>query len=75
MRYLALASPGFRDNHFSTGVNAATLAHAPMPVYNAKNRMQAAFIDSVTATCIEPPAHFLPSTRGGMSPEEDWVGA
>jgi LysR family transcriptional regulator (chromosome initiation inhibitor) len=62
MRYFALATPGFCADHFSSGVNASTLGQAPMLVYNAKDRMQLTFIETLTSEKVEPPSHFIPST-------------
>jgi len=62
MRYYALATRGFCDEYFSAGVNASTLENAPMLVYNAKDRMQNAFIDMLTREHVTPPSHFVPST-------------
>lgn len=62
MRYLALSAAAFRDQYFSAGVNVDTLAKAPVLVYNAKDGMQADFIESLTARRMEPPSHFVPST-------------
>ena len=62
MRYLALSTPAFRDQYFSAGVNADTLVKAPVLVYNAKDAMQADFIESLTSRRMEPPSHFIPST-------------
>jgi LysR family transcriptional regulator (chromosome initiation inhibitor) len=62
MRYYALATPGFCEKYFSEGVNASTLASAPMLVYNARDRMQHAFVEMLTQQRVTPPSHFVPST-------------
>ncbi len=63
LRYVATASPGFVARHFAAGVNAATLAHAAMLVYNAKDRLQERFLRQVTRREFKPPSHRLPSTQ------------
>lgn len=62
MRYLALASPSFQERYFFGGVSA--LARAPMLVFNAKDRLQTAFIADLLPDAVTPPSHFLPSTYG-----------
>lgn len=80
MRYIATASPAFMRSHFAKGVNASTLAHAPMMVFNSKDQLQSRWITQVTGRRLHPPSHHLPSTHGfvdaalsgmgwGMNPE------
>jgi LysR family transcriptional regulator (chromosome initiation inhibitor) len=80
MRYLAVASPAFRDRHFGRGVDEAALAVAPMCVFNAKDDLQARFVRRLTRRRVDAPVHRVPSTHGfihaalhglgwGMNPE------
>lgn len=62
MRYLPIASPAFVKRHFPRGVDAASLAKAPMLVFNRKDALQWRFIHSVTRARLAPPMHYLPSS-------------
>jgi LysR family transcriptional regulator (chromosome initiation inhibitor) len=62
MRYLPVASPAFVARHFPRGVDAASLARAPMLVFNRKDALQWRFIHSVTRARLAPPMHYLPSS-------------
>lgn len=64
MRYCAIASPGFAARHFPSGVDAASLAQAPMVVYNRKDELQARFVRRITRARIAPPTHYLPTSTG-----------
>ena len=81
MRYLALASPSYVEQHFSAGVNAESLNAAPMLMFNKKDALQQAFLAQLTDAVIKPPTHYLPTTRSfgeavlrgmawGMIPEQ-----
>ncbi|REN19169.1 ArgP/LysG family DNA-binding transcriptional regulator, partial [Mycobacterium tuberculosis] len=43
MRYVAIAAPAFSARYFGAGVSAASLATAPMIVFNRKDRLQARY--------------------------------
>lgn len=62
MRYLPVASPAFVKRHFQRGVDAASLAGAPMLVFNRKDALQWRFIHGVTRARLAPPMHYLPSS-------------
>lgn len=64
MRYLAIAAPVFKARYFSTGVSAASLANAPMIVFNRKDRLQARYLREVTLGTLSPPVHYLPTSTG-----------
>jgi len=64
MRYCAIASPDFAARHFRSGVDAASLARAPMVVYNRKDELQARFVRRITRARIAPPTHYLPTSTG-----------
>ena len=73
LRYRALASPAFMQRHFARGVNATTLAQAPMLVFNRKDALQARFVGRITRRKLTPPVHWLPeahafvmATRAGL---------
>lgn len=64
MRYRAIASPEFSDRYFTAGVNAASLAQAPMIVFNRKDALQWRFMRQVTRAKLAPPVHYLPTATG-----------
>lgn len=64
MRYQAIASPSFVARHFASGVNAQTLAQAPMIVFNRKDALQWRFIRHITRARLNPPLHYLPTATG-----------
>ncbi|WP_295936801.1 LysR family transcriptional regulator ArgP [uncultured Xanthomonas sp.] len=64
MRYRAIASPAFIAHHFADGLHAATLAHAPMLVFNRKDTLQERFVRRITRSRLNPPIHYLPTSIG-----------
>ncbi|MFC4623387.1 LysR family transcriptional regulator ArgP [Comamonas nitrativorans] len=64
MRYQAIAAPEFAARYFSAGVNAATLARAPMIVFNRKDALQWRFVRHITRARLAPPIHYLPTATG-----------
>lgn len=64
MRYLAIAAPAFKAAYFGVGVSAASLATAPMIVFNRKDRLQARYLRTVTRATLSPPVHYLPTSTG-----------
>jgi len=64
MRYHAIASPPFIGRYLKEGFNAASLARAPMIVFNRKDDLQARFIRRVTRAGVSPPVHYLPTSNG-----------
>jgi LysR family transcriptional regulator (chromosome initiation inhibitor) len=64
MRYQAIASPAFVARHFSSGLDAASLARAPMVVFNRKDDLQWRFVRRITRAAIAPPVHYLPTATG-----------
>jgi LysR family transcriptional regulator (chromosome initiation inhibitor) len=63
LRYAAVASPAYVQRHFAKGVNAASLAVAPILRFNRKDRLQAQWMRRLCRRDIEPPTHWLPSTQ------------
>jgi LysR family transcriptional regulator (chromosome initiation inhibitor) len=74
MRYHAIASPNFVKRFFPSGVDATTLAKAPLIAYNRKDMLQWAFIKSITAAHLTPPIHYLPTTVGFVEAAERSLG-
>lgn len=64
MRYQAIAAPEFAARHFSSGVNAASLAQAPMIVFDRKDALQWQFVRRITRSRLAPPIHYLPTATG-----------
>tara|TARA_R110002049_G_scaffold10127_6_gene50581 strand:+ start:51085 stop:51993 length:909 start_codon:yes stop_codon:yes gene_type:complete len=80
LRYCATASPDFVTRCFEQGVTAASLACAPMLVFDAKDQLQHRWMMQKTGQRLGPPTHHLPSSHGfvtaacvglgwGMNPE------
>jgi LysR family transcriptional regulator, chromosome initiation inhibitor len=80
LRYIATASPAFRDRWFPEGFTAAAAARAPCLVFNQKDRLQALWLRQALGTEVQPPLHWLPSSQAfvdaalaglgwGMNPE------
>lgn len=81
MRYLAMASPSYVAQYLTPGIDARTLASAPMLTFNRKDALQELFFSRLAGGGIRPPTHFVPSTRSfleaarrglawGMMPEQ-----
>lgn len=64
MRYQAIASPAFATRYFAQGMDAASIARAPMIVFNRKDALQWRFIRRITRARLAPPLHYLPSSTG-----------
>jgi LysR family transcriptional regulator, chromosome initiation inhibitor len=80
LRYIATASPAFRDRWFPDGFTAAAAARAPCLIFNQKDRLQALWLRQTLGTEVQPPLHWLPSSQAfvdaalaglgwGMNPE------
>lgn len=63
LHYLAVATPGFRDRHFAGGVNAATLAEAPLVAFDRTDSLQHDFARRVSRRHVAPPTTYIPSVR------------
>nr|WP_174257713.1 LysR family transcriptional regulator ArgP [Phytoactinopolyspora alkaliphila] len=81
MRYLAVASPSFRDRYLGPGLSPDRLSAAPMLVFNRKDALQQRFLARLAGRELDPPVTFLPSSHGfaeaarlglawGMVPEQ-----
>lgn len=80
LRYLATASPAFVRRWFPDGVTPQALAAAPCLTFNAKDMLQARWIERVFGEAVATPTHWLPSSEAfvdatlagigwGMNPE------
>jgi LysR family transcriptional regulator (chromosome initiation inhibitor) len=60
MRYRPMASARFINRWFDKGTDAATLAAAPMVVFDAKDDIQHRYLRMFSRTPLTPPQHFVP---------------
>jgi len=75
MRYVASCTPEFHARHFAQGVNARTLASAPVLVFNRKDALQARFARKVMGNAPwQPPVWWLPSSRAFVQATLDGLG-
>jgi len=65
IRYAATCTPAFHEKHFSKGVNAQSLAQAPVLVFNRKDELQARFARRLAGEDLPltAPTWWIPSTR------------
>lgn len=63
LSYLAVASPGYMARHFPEGIDAASLASAPILRFNRKDGLQAQWIRRICRRPIDVPTHWVPSTQ------------
>jgi len=63
--YVAAASPDFMARWFAEGVDAASLARAPMLRFDRRDELQAQWARQVLGGVrISPPVHWTPATHG-----------
>ncbi len=60
MHYRPMAAPGFVSRWFSGGVDARTLADAPVVVFDHKDDIQHRYLRTFSGTTVTPPQHFVP---------------
>jgi len=63
LRYVATASPAFRDRYFASGLTEATFAHAPVLTYSRHDALQARWLKEALGMQPVCPSHWLPSTH------------
>jgi LysR family transcriptional regulator, chromosome initiation inhibitor len=64
LRYAATASPAFVARHFAQGVDAGTLASAPVLRFDRKDRLQARWAQEAVGAELTAPPHWVPATQG-----------
>ncbi|MEN5169383.1 LysR family transcriptional regulator ArgP [Brevundimonas pondensis] len=64
LRYVAAATPDFRDRYFPDGVTAERLAEAPVLRFSSRDRLQLKWTEKVAGQAIKGPTHWVPSTQG-----------
>jgi LysR family transcriptional regulator (chromosome initiation inhibitor) len=62
MRYRPRAAPEFAARWFSDGPSAASLAVAPVVVFDEKDHLQSDYLTSVTGRQFDPPRHQVPAS-------------
>lgn len=62
MRYRPRAAPGFAARWFADGPDAASLALAPVVVFDEKDQLQSRYLGMVTRRLIDPPHHRVPAS-------------
>lgn len=60
MRYRPMASPGFVARWFAGGVDAQTLAAAPVVVFDRKDDIQDRYLRGFGIRPADPPRHYVP---------------
>jgi len=61
LRYLAVSTPEYAATHLADGVGTATLAQAPVVVFDRFDHLQHDFMRRVTRRHLAPPVTYLPS--------------
>ena len=74
LRYVATASPGFVEHWFGDGINAKTLAQAPMLQFSEKDDLQAVWLAEHFGKGITPPSHGMPSTHAFVDAAHHGIG-
>ncbi|MET1051717.1 MAG: LysR family transcriptional regulator ArgP [Mycetocola sp.] len=60
MHYRPMASPVFVERWFADGVDAGSLAQAPVVVFDEKDDIQHRFLRGISRATLAPPQHFVP---------------
>eukprot|EP01031_Cornospumella_fuschlensis_P011269 gene11269-13783_t len=74
MRYRMVASPAFAARWFETGVDAASLAHAPVVVFDTKDDLQHRYARDRFGLTLEQRPHFVPSSTDFVAAVEQGFG-
>jgi len=80
LRYVATASPDYRERWFADGFGASAASRAPCLIFNQKDRLQTQWLRQAFGADLHPPLHWLPSSQAfvdaalagigwGMNPE------
>jgi LysR family transcriptional regulator (chromosome initiation inhibitor) len=85
MRYRPVAAPAFVERWLADGIDGATMAEAPVVVFDRKDHLQDDYLRKVTRRRIRPPRHHVPSSADyaeairlgigwGMLPHHQYAG-
>ncbi|GBQ21715.1 LysR family transcriptional regulator ArgP [Gluconacetobacter sacchari] len=64
LRYAATASPAFAARWFACGIDAASLARAPVLRFDRRDDLHARWTRSLLGSIPDMPTHWIPSTHG-----------
>jgi LysR family transcriptional regulator, chromosome initiation inhibitor len=67
MKYRCMAAPEYAQRWFGGGVSAASLAVAPVVVFDRKDDLQSRYLRRRSRRRLEPPTHYVPSTAEFVS--------
>lgn len=62
MRYRPMATAAFVKRWFPKGPTADTIRHAPVIIFDKKDKMQNLYINKFARASTNPPCHYIPST-------------
>jgi len=62
VRYRPRAAPAFAERWFPGGADAASLAVAPMVVFDRKDHLQHRYLERVARRRLDPPQHLVPAS-------------
>jgi LysR family transcriptional regulator (chromosome initiation inhibitor) len=62
MRYRPRAAPGFAQRWFPDGADAASLAVAPVVVFDEKDHLQSRYLGMRSRRRLDPPRHRVPAS-------------
>lgn len=63
MRYIPVCTPAFLRTWFSEGATPATLADAPVIVFDRKDDLQDQYLRTLTHRTLTPPRHYVPAAQ------------
>jgi LysR family transcriptional regulator (chromosome initiation inhibitor) len=63
MRYLPVCTPAFAARWFDGGAGAASLAAAPVIVYDRKDDLQDRYLRRFSRKPLQPPRHYVPAAQ------------
>ncbi|MEV5052898.1 ArgP/LysG family DNA-binding transcriptional regulator [Arthrobacter sp. LAR12-1-1.1] len=63
MRYFPVCAPDFTRRWFGAGVSAATVAAAPVVVFDRKDDLQDRWLRRLSHAPLQPPRHYVPAAQ------------
>ena len=63
MRYLPVCAPAFTARWFQAGATAATLAAAPVVLFDRKDDLQDRWLRRFRRASLQPPRHYVPASQ------------
>jgi len=63
MRYFPVCAPDFTRRWFAAGMSAATLAAAPVMVFDRKDDLQDRWLRPFSRAALQPPRHYVPAAQ------------